>query len=69
MTASPVLRLFLLPIRNGIMILLARGATQGFIASRYNTNRSHLSYWLKKRALHIPLILIAISLQILNKLL
>jgi DNA invertase Pin-like site-specific DNA recombinase len=35
--------------RDEIAFLLAHGATQKFIVDHYDTSRSHLNYWLKRR--------------------
>ena len=40
--------------RPEIEALLANGATQKFIAHRYDTTESNLSEWMKKRGLHRP---------------
>ena len=37
--------------RGEITFLLAHGATQNFIVDRYDTSRSHLNYWLKRRSI------------------
>ena len=41
--------------RDEIVFLLIHGATQSFIADRYGSSRQHLSYWLKRRGIRIPL--------------
>jgi DNA invertase Pin-like site-specific DNA recombinase len=40
--------------RDEIVFLLTHGATQGFIADRYGSSRTHLNNWLKRRGIRIP---------------